>query len=394
MAEQYFANKDKDMMAPKAKKASKGSMKKVIVLPRKGQKEYEDVERMGRKVKRVLVAPMKAKEILMTKEKRVYSKPEKAMMMKAAKKLEGLIKRRSERIEARTTKPLTLEEENIKKQLEEKLKKGMEEAKSPEQKKMEKQMLLALEAAPAPMEMMAIQPPKGKVGAIKGKGKKIDVEGLSTTMTIPQLKEMLEERGLKSTGNKKQLVQRLAEEESKPKAIEPTIKSKKEERKTKKQYKQNYYSMLEEEEEEEPQPQQAITEVVENALDVPIQNLAAAAEPDVPVNIKSPIKKKLIVTKRKSGKGLVGGGVVGFLTKLASKAIDYVKKDPMGALKQAVNIGKQAYEHGTKAKEMYDKFFKKDKDKGGMLEGFSEPKKQELVHHMYKLNLFNKAMEA
>jgi hypothetical protein len=393
MAEQYFANKDKDMMAPKAKKASKGPMKKVFVLPRKGQKEYEDVERMGRKVKRVIQVPMKAKEILMTKQKRVYSKGEKAMMTKAAKKLEGLIKKRSELIEARTSKPLTLEEKNIKEQLEEKLKKGMEEAKSPEQKKMEKQMLLALEAAPAPMKMMAIQPPKGKVGAIKGKGKKIDVEGLSTTMTIPQLKEMLEERGLKSTGNKKQLVQRLAEEESKPKAIEPTIKSKKEERKTKKQSKQNYYSMLEEEE-EEPQPQQAITEVVENALDVPIQNLAAAAEPDVPVNINSPIKRKLIVTKRKSGKGLVGGGVVGFLKGLASKAIDYVKKDPMGALKQAVNIGKQAYEHGTKAKEMYDKFFKKDKDKGGMLEGFSEPKKQELVHHMYKLNLFNKAMEA
>jgi hypothetical protein len=470
MAEQYFANKDKDMMAPKAKKASKGAVKKVFVLPRKGQKEYQDVERTGRKIKRTIEVPMKTKDIFMTKAKRVYSKGEKAMLSKVEKKLQGLIKKRAERSEARSTKPLTLEEKNIKEQLEEKLKKGIEEAKSPEQKKMEKQVLLALEA---PVGMMGIEAPKGKAGRPIQYTEAPEMDGEVETKysfkSLNELKGMATDRGISKNGKKTDIIKRLIQDDIRTRNTPYSKKALK-------------MSALQESEEEEPQ--QAIAEIVENALDVPIQNLAESEpESDLgefmgelidestkperiqrvseemfplkPVNrmkfkneteiqklsstqaikelekygetstsgskAKTTLKQKFRQGQL-SGKGLAGaglatrglgailrtlqkipnypkdtpvkGGILGFIKGLATKAINHIAKDPIGAIKSAVNIGKQAYEHGTKAKELYDKYFKKDKAKGGMLAGFTEPKKQELVHHMYKLNLFNKNMEA
>jgi hypothetical protein len=442
MAEQYFANKDKDMMAPKTKMAAKGPMKKVFVLPRKGQKAFEDVERMGRKVKRVIEVPMKAKQVLKTVQARQFTKAEKAMMTKAAKKLEGVIKKRAERAEARATKPLTLEEQNIKKQLEEKLQKGIEAAKSPEQKKMEKEMLLALEA-PAKMEMMAIEAPKGKAGRPKGVGKPIQIGDYLNTLTIPEVEKWAKDLGLskpkkQSTENKEQFTIRMMkayeEEQAKPEPVKITKFLKK---------------MPALQEKQEP----LVSE--EESEDEPIANVAAEVVADITgaPEIKEQASLKLqsafrgMLARRKfkemkdqeaqgqqvlkfpyinyilskssdftknelekmkvaqleniiqdlpetpvAGKGLVGGGVVDFVKGLASKAIDHIKKDPIGAIKQAVEIGKKAYEHGSKAKEMYDKFFK-GKAKGGMLSGFTEPEKRHMVHKIYHLNLFNKMME-
>ena len=451
MAEQYFAAKDKDLMAPKPKKAmSKGPMKKIVVFPRKGQKEYEDVERLGRKPKRVIEVPMKAKEVVKTVKARQYSKAEKAMLAKINKKLQGVVKKRAERAEARAFKPLTLEEQNIKKQLEQKLEKGIEAAKSPEQKKMEQQMLLALEAAPMP-EIMAIEAPKGKAGRPPGEGNRTEIEGMSTKMTIPQLKAMLKDYGVKNPkGNKKDLLtmlEQVQEEEARPKAItESEVKSKKEQRKSKKQIKQMDFGPTEKEEEELRNyyavlESPTITELPDEEVDDVVATVAKAIDVPEVVEIheeekaKEPKRKKITVTKRSkaaaeaaaeapaeapdepiTGKGLKGGSALDFLIKsaftpvlnlskaikggnlkggsvkdfikgLASKAIDYVKKDPIGALKSAVNIGKQAYEHGSKAKEMYDKFFKGPK-KGGSLQGLPELTKKHVVHRMYMLNKF------
>jgi hypothetical protein len=439
MAEQYFANKDKEMMAPKAKKPTKTAMKKVFVLPRKGQKQFEDVERMGRKVKRVIEVPMKAKDVVMTKEKRVLSKGEKAMMMKAAKKLEGLVKKRAERAEARAFKPLTLEEQNIKKQLEERLKEGIEAAKSPEQKKMEKEMLLALEA-PKEMKMMAIEAPKGKAGrpikSTPGKEFMGMYDLTRADKSLLELRQEAKEKGLSSGGNKETLIDRLKEydfkkmeeEQAKPKGQKqitsffmPALQKKQE-------------PLLSEEESEEEPIVNAAAEVVADITGAPEIKEQAA------INMQSAFRGMLARRKFKemkaqqgfkqnyidyilertedftgnelekmkvaqlekiiedlpetpvAGKGLVGGGVVDFISGLASKAIDHISKDPIGAIKQAVEIGKKAYEHGSKAKEMYDKFFK-GKAKGGMLAGFTEPEKRHMVHKIYHMNLFNKMME-
>jgi hypothetical protein len=476
MAEQYFANKDKDMMAPKAKMAAKGPMRKVFVLPRKGQKEIQDVERMGREVKRMILgvmppsdekgmrenrrfSPMKTKEVVKTIKARQFSKAEKAMMNKAAKKLEGLVMKRAERAEARATKPLTLEEQNIKKQLEEKLKMGIEAAKSPEQKKMEKQMLLALEA-PKEMKMMAIEAPKGKAGRpIKSTPGKEFMGMYDLTRaddSLVKLRQEAKEKGLSSSGTKETLIDRLKEydfkkmeeEEARPKGQKqitsffmPQLQEKQEQ--------------LVSEEESEAEPiVDAAAEVVADITGAPeikqqlqINMNRAPLEPkDYPeeiakiyekisdeaktlpqgkkkadalvqvyrfsyepgsiykqyidkykkFNYPPPVgtvlasKKKVKVTKR--GKGLVGAGIVDFVSGLASKAIDHIKKDPIGAIKQAVSIGKSAFEHGQKAKEMYDKFFK-GKDKGGMLSPFTEPEKRHMVHKIYHMNLFNTMMD-
>ena len=511
MAEQYFANKDKELTKPKAKKALKGEHKKMFVLPMKGQKEYEDVERLGRKVKRVVEVPMKSKDVLKTKAARVYSKAEKAMLLKSAKKLEGLIKKRTERSEARAIKPLTLEEQNIKTQLLEKLEKGIEATKSPEQKKIEKQMLLALEAPPAMMAieaspaMMAIEEPKK--GRPKGSFKPIPTyqgEFLTSVelydKSLDELKELSKKMNISSKGNRNEIALRIykkmeqaQKEKDEPKALvfqeEPKetskqlkkeaskyglvkqrqesnekfkirLDKKKQEEQSrpmkqkeikafftpkspKKSFKGSYYDILEQDDEEMPELQKpvkpSITEIgniVGDILDVPelkqeqqpmsvdkmvFKNLTAINElrsadaiaeakkygfiTTSGVKAKDELKKKFKkgeltgkgLKGELTGKGLkgelTGGGVTDFLKGLAHKAIEYVKKDPIGALKQAVSIGKQAYEHGTKAKEMYDKFFKKDKAKGGMLEGFTEPQKRQMVHHIYKLNVFNKAME-
>jgi hypothetical protein len=476
MAEQYFANKDKDMMAPKAKKASKGAVKKVFVLPRKGQKEYEDVERTGRKIKRTIEVPMKTKDIFMTKAKRVYSKGEKAILSKVEKKLQGLIKKRAERSEARSTKPLTLEEKNIKEQLEEKLKEGIEEAKSPEQKKMEKQVLLALEA---PVGMMGIEAPKGKAGRPIQYTEPPEMDGEVETKysfkSLNELKGIATDRGISKNGKKTDIIKRLIQDDITTRNTPYSKKALK-------------MSALQESEEEESEDEpivNAVAEVVaeitgspevkeqaatkiqtafrgmiakrklaslkaeetegqkmvktpyinyilsktsdfnENQLNkMTVSQLEAIIEND----FKKPITGKgfggITLSSRLSGlnnralagsglgaRGLgailhglnkipnykkdttVKGGILGFIKGLATKAINHIAKDPIGALKQAVNIGKQAYEHGSKAKEMYDKFFK-GKEKGGMLYGFTEPEKRQMVHKIYHLNLFNKAMEA
>lgn len=490
MAEQYFANKDIDVMSPKAKMAAKGPMRKVFVLPRKGQKETEDVERMGRKVKRVIEVPMKAKNVIMTKEKRLLSKAEKAMMNKAAKKLEGLVMKRAERAEARAFKPLTLEEQNIKKQLEERLKKGIEDAKSPEQKKMEKDMLLALEAPPVEMKMMAVEEPKK--GRPKGSFKPIPTyqgEFLTSVelydKNLDELKEISKRMNISSKGNRNEIALRIykkmeqaQKEKDEPKALvfqeEPKITSKQLKKEAskyglvkqrqesdekfkirlekkmeeeqarpmkqtqmrefftpkapKQSFKGSYYDILEQDE-EMPELQKPvkpfITEIgniVGDILDVP-----ELKQQQQPVSVdKMVFKNKTAINKLSSadaiteankygfsttsgnkakdelkkkfekgeltGKGLVGAGIVDFVSGLASKAIDHIKKDPIGAIKQAVSIGKSAFEHGQKAKEMYDKFFK-GKDKGGMLSPFTEPEKRHMVHKIYHMNLFNTMMD-
>jgi hypothetical protein len=130
-------------------------------------------------------------------------------------KLEGLVKKRAERAEARAFKPLTLEEQNIKKQLEERLKKGIEDAKSPEQKKMEKQMLLALQAPPVEMKMMAIEEPKGKAGRpIKSTPGKEFMGMYDLTRagdSLVKLRQEAKEKGLSSSGTKETLIDRLKE---------------------------------------------------------------------------------------------------------------------------------------------------------------------------------------
>lgn len=444
MAEQYFANKkDKDVMAPKAKMAAKGPMRKVFVLPRKGQKEIQDVERMGRKVKRVIQIPMKAKEVIMTREKRLLSKAEKAMMTKAAKKLEGLVKQRAERAEARAFKPLTLEEQNIKKQLEERLKKGIEDAKSPEQKKMEKDMLLALEA-PKEMKMMAIEAPKGKAGRpIKSTPGKEFMGMYDLTRaddSLVKLRQEAKEKGLSSSGTKETLIDRLKEhdfkkmeeEEARPKGQKqitsffmpqlqekqkqlvseeeseaesivdaaaeivaditgaPEIKEQAAATKIQKAFRgmmgRREAIKIKEEKEGQKFRQPYIKYILDNSKDFNENQLNDMSVADLEDIIESDFKNPVV------GKGLVGAGIVDFVSGLASKAIDHIKKDPIGAIKQAVSIGKSAFEHGQKAKEMYDKFFK-GKDKGGMLSPFTEPEKRHMVHKIYHMNLFNTMMD-
>jgi hypothetical protein len=443
MAEQYFANKDKDVIAPKAKMAAKGPVRKVFVLPRKGQKDFEDVERMGRKVKRVIEVPMKAKNVIMTKEKRLLSKAEKAMMTKAAKKLEGLVKQRAERAEARAFKPLTLEEQNIKKQLEERLKKGIEDAKSPEQKKMEKDMLLALEA-PKEMKMMAIEAPKGKAGRpIKSTPGKEFMGMYDLTRaddSLVKLRQEAKEKGLSSSGTKETLIDRLKEydfkkmeeEEARPKGQKqitsffmpqlqekqkqlvskeeseaesivdaaaeivaditgaPEIKEQAAATKIQKAFRgmmgRREAIKIKEEKEGQKFRQPYIKYILDNSKDFNENQLNDMSVADLEDIIESDFKNPVV------GKGLVGAGIVDFVSGLASKAIDHIKKDPIGAIKQAVSIGKSAFEHGQKAKEMYDKFFK-GKDKGGMLSPFTEPEKRHMVHKIYHMNLFNTMMD-
>ena len=99
----------------------------------------------------------------------------------------------------------------------------------------------------------------------------------------------------------------------------------------------------------------------------------------------------LVVRRRKQmmhGKGLVSGGGLGdFLSGLASKAIDFVKKDPIGALKKAVSIGQDAFKYGKEAHGVYKKYFS-GKEKGGMLKGCTEKFKKKYIHHAYKLHKF------
>jgi hypothetical protein len=441
MAEQYFSNKDKEMMAPKAKKPT--AMRKVFVLPRKGQKETEDVERMGRKVKRVIQIPMKAKEVIMTREKRLLSKAEKAMMKKATKKLEGLVKKRTERAEARAFKPLTLEEQNIKKQLEERLKKGMEDAKSPEQKKMEKEMLLALQAPPVEMKMMAVEAPKGKAGRpIKSTPGKEFMGMYDLTRagdSLVKLRQEAKEKGLSSSGTKETLIDRLKEydfkkmeeEEARPKGQKqitsffmpklqkqqeplvseeeseaesivdataeivaditgaPEIKEQASATKIQKAFRgmmgRREAIKIKEEKEQQRHRLPYIRYILNNSKNFNENQLNNMSVSDLEDIIENDLKPVV-------GKGLVGAGVVDFVSGLASKAIDHIKKDPIGSIKQAVSIGKSAFEHGQKAKEMYDKFFK-GKAKGGMLAGFTEPEKRHMVHKVYHMNLFNTMMD-
>jgi hypothetical protein len=347
---------------------------------------------------------------------------------------------------------------------------------------MEKQVLLALEA---PVEKMAIEQSKGKgkggrpIKSTPGKEFMGMYDLTRADDSLVKLRQEAKEKGLSSSGTKETLIDRLKEydfkkmeeEEARPKGQKqitsffmPQLQEKQE----------PLITELQDEEESQQVVGEIIGEIVENALDVPIQNLAAAPEPEPepepeqeqepepepepePDNrmkfknetqiqklnssqaikelekygetAKSGSKAKKILSRKfrqgkLSGKGLDGagfglgarglgailhtinkipkypkdtpvkGGILGFIKNLATKAINHIAKDPIGAIKSAVNIGKQAYEHGTKAKEMYDKYFKKDKDKGGMLAGFTEPKKKLLVHHMYKLHLFNKSMES
>lgn len=304
-----------------------------------------------------------------------FANKDKGMMASkkaVSKRLESLVKRRRERAMRRETQPLTLEQRNIRSQILEKYEQKMEEAKSPEQKKMEKQLLLAL-GAPEEMEMMAIEAPKKKGGRPPG-GKTIQLTPeFASSFTLKQAKDIAtklklpgrtQKKGESAEEYQRRIFKAYEEHQAKP-SIRKYLTSSKMPKLVPSIEPVEEFESEESEESDDDPTVVAAKEVV----------AAATGVPEV------------------AGKGLdvVGGGVGDFIKGLATKAIDHIKKDPIGAIKQAVSIGKSVYEHGTKAKEMYDKFFK-GKAKGGMLAGFSEPEKRHLVHKIYHLNLFNKMM--
>lgn len=226
MAEQYFINKDNAVANVNvSKKPSKldDNLVKTYIYQAHGQKNVEDVERYGRNLKRVIKVPSKKEKINILKS--VSSKqPDKKMYSSMLKNAKKVLEKRKKIQEYRAPKLLTLEQQNIKSQIEKKLTK--ERVLSGEAERAAKlNEVLELEAMPKkPMLMIKqkLQQTGRPISYTPAKEHEGVVYAQFSDKSLTELKEVAKALKISQKGNKQQIIDRLVEEEvrlNKPKQI-------------------------------------------------------------------------------------------------------------------------------------------------------------------------------